>query len=105
MSRYIVVAALLVLPLAACDNGAGARQRLAQCELEPAAKGVFRDWNDNYLETCMQAKGYVIAKDQTELAGVRCGDTPSPQEEPECYRPDTDLAAWWAKAQGSPASN
>jgi len=87
---------LPVLFLAGCDDGSAARQNLAQCELSPHAKQPEGSWNDNYLSTCMQAKGWIVEKKHTAL-GVKCGDLDYPEIAASCYRPDNALAKWLAE--------
>ena len=82
---------VLVLPLAACSNGAAQRKALAQCKMQREAR-ASDGWNLSFLETCMQAKGYAV--DTSLVAGgTGCSTIPYPAAWPECYRPDT----WWSE--------
>jgi len=87
---------LLVLPLlalAGCDDGSAGRQKLAQCMLSPSAKSSSGDWNDVYLATCMQDKGFVVDGSRTSM-GAKCEALDYPAIEASCYRPDNALAKW-----------
>jgi hypothetical protein len=87
MRQYLL---LTLLALAACDDGPEIRQNLAQCKLEPQAHYFSGAWNNIFIESCMQARGFVI---DTKLdPGDSCNVYGSPQLLNSCYRRDGEFA-------------
>ena len=79
-----IAALISLLLLAGCDNRPTALQSMAQCKLDPRAGTAV--WNDLFLQTCMEAKGYV-RDDRRQIApSFKCSNDVSAAEEPACYR-------------------
>jgi hypothetical protein len=87
--------------LAGCDDSAGARRQLAQCQLNPRAKTSTGAWDDDYLTTCMQASGYVIDQNLPVSGEMKCREIPYPAIDAACYRPDNAFAQWYVAASKS----
>lgn len=90
-----------VLTVSGCDSGAAIRRSLAQCELSPRARihdpfGAEAGWDDDYLELCMQARGFVV-DDNLKWAATSCAKLDHPAIEDECYRRDSMIGKWEAR--------
>lgn len=88
--RTVALVAVPLLALAGCDDPAEIRKSLAQCELSPRAKieGSPR-YDDDFLELCMQAKGFVLDRRITpRVMKLPCKEMSYPAIEAECYRSD-----------------
>lgn len=75
---------VLIFGLAGCDSGPAVRQNLAQCELDPHAHDAVGAFDDSFLLTCMQARGFALDHNQ---AGP-CKTILYPAMQATCYRPD-----------------
>lgn len=75
---------ILVLGLAGCDEGPAVRQNLAQCELEPRAHNTAGGFDNSFLLTCMQARGFILDFNQA----AACKAVPYPAIQATCYRSD-----------------
>jgi hypothetical protein len=93
MKRLSVI--LIALVLTGCDSGPEIRKNLAQCELNSRA-GDPGNWNDGYLATCMQAKGYVTDDRLESPNKAKCGDQVFKAESADCYREDGIIGGWLA---------
>ena len=97
-SARLAFALLMTLLLASCDDGAGARQALAQCKLAPEATRSSRYYEDfPYLRQCMQSKGFVEDSNLFKVGGESCGPDMYSYQVAACYRRDTALAGWLAE--------
>jgi hypothetical protein len=94
----------LALLLAGCDDGAPERQALATCQLNPHAKGSDGNWDDNYLQTCMQAKGFAEDDALPAPDNLHCGDySVDKLERANCYRQDGPGGKWLSQFRQKPA--
>jgi len=65
--------------------------------LQKGAKDDYGGWDLTYLETCMQAKGFVMDNNLTMDGGHLCEFHSAPWTEAACYRPDDPVAKIVAK--------
>ena len=91
--RRLILVALLAAPLCGCDSASHARQALAKCEMDKRYTGTLHSLV--FVDTCMQAAGFVLDSRLTNKAGAPCHGSPGIFEEPSCYRPDTWWDDWW----------
>jgi hypothetical protein len=89
MKRIVLI--LPLLALTACDDGPTETETLAQCRL-----GDSLPSDDDYMKTCMQAKGFLL---DTSLS--TCDKQEYPQHDVACYRCDR----WFARSCKTPNSN
>jgi len=93
MKRAVVAVALPLL-LSGCGHPDEIRDALARCELDKGAQvpNYFDHYDGDYLEACMQRKGFVQDSHLIEDSGTSCSEDLYLDEHAACYRPDNDLA-------------
>jgi hypothetical protein len=94
----IVLILVLFVPLAGCGSGAEMRKAMAECQLSPKSHEENGDWDEPYLTTCMQSKGYVFDAKLKMPSGDVCGETAIYLSETDaaCYREDDAFHDFWA---------
>ncbi len=97
--RWLAIGGVGIL-LAACDDGSGARQALAQCKIS-LKNERFEDGRYHFgpILLCMQSKGYVEDNNLVTETGESCGPELWSSEIASCYRRDTDLDKWLVGAR------
>ena len=87
----LALVALIVVPAAllleGCD-GPDIRKTLAQCQLQPGAKGEYENLDPEFLSLCMQSHGYIVDRTLRGVGDAKCGELPFPLILAVCYRRD-----------------
>lgn len=105
--RLALALALTCVLVGCTGDNPEARKALAACELAaPAAdRNADGTYNEPYIDTCMQAKGYVRDERLSIADGRTCKAAEDDYEEAACYRDDNEVAKWLVGLQNDQKAN